>query len=221
MKKIISICLALVMVLSLCVSVSAASFIESPSNNSAPIIIDYTNNDDDCTANVVVLPYGDRDLLSEDEINEIEKAYDDIINSDDLTELFSGLDKIVESMNIVSSDLAVSDLFHINYNDCEDHDEHGDFRIKLQSDTLNGFAGLVQIIDGEWVVVDGAYVEDNEYLVFSVDELSTFAIVVNKNKSETTSPITGDPTVYIAAGVALIVLISLFATGVVVNKKRV
>ncbi len=221
MKKLISICLALVMVLSLSVTVGAVPFVESPSNNKAPIIIDCTNEDEDCTATITVYPYGDRDLLTQDEIKEMEKAYDDIVESDDLTDLFTGLDQKVESSGIISADLAVSDIFHINFKDCEVHDEHGRFKIKLEADTLKGFIGLVQVIDGEWVVVDDAVVEGTEYLVFSADELSTYAIVVNKNKSDTTSPTTGDYTGFITAGIALIAAISLICAGFVVNKKRV
>ena len=149
----------------------------------------------------------------------MEDAYNQIKNSTDLTDMFSGLNSIVDDLDILPSDLKVSDLFHIDFTDCIEHDEHGAFKIKLSADTLKGFAGLIQYIDGEWKLIEGAKVEDGQYLIFSADQLSSFAIVVDSTKSATTSPQTGDPTLAIVAIAAGLVLCTLTAT-VAVNKKK-
>lgn len=219
MKKVFSICLALVMVFALSVSVCAASdsFVNSPSNNKAPVIEECENESDDCTANLVVIPFGDRDKLSGADNKEMEDAYSQIKNSTDLTDMFDGLNSIVKDLDILPSDLKVSDLFHIDVTDCVEHDEHGAFKIKLSADTLKGFAGLIQFINGEWVLIEDAKVEDGQYLIFTADDLSTFAIVVDGTKSATTSPVTGDPTLTILAVAAFVVLAS---TVVVFTKKK-
>lgn len=221
MKKVFSICLALVMVFALSVTVFAApgSFVNSPSHNDAPVIEDFENEDPNCTADLDVIPFGDRNSLSDAEKKEMEDAYNQIKNSTDLTDMFSGLNSIVQDLNILPSDLAVSDLFHINYKDCVEHDDHGAFKIKLSADTLKGFAGLIQYLNGEWVLVEGAKVEDDRYLIFRADELSTFAIVVDSTKAETISPVTGDPTLAILAGAAAFVLFTTAAV-VTVSKKK-
>lgn len=221
MKKFFAICLALVMVFSLSVSVCAAtdSFVSSPSGNKAPVIESFENESEDCTAGLEVIPFGDRNSLSDADKKEMEDAYNQIKNSTDLTDMFSGLNAVVDELDILPSDLKVSDLFHIDVTDCIEHDEHGAFKIKLSADTLKGFAGLIQYIDGEWKLIEGAKVEDGQYLIFTADELSTFAIVVDGTKAVTTSPQTGDPTLAIIAVVAGFALCALTAT-VAVNKKK-
>ncbi len=220
MKKVFAICLALVMVFALSVTVCAApgSFVNSPSGNDAPVIVEYENESDGCTAKLDITSYGDRDELSDADKNEMEDAYNQIKNSSDLTDMFSGLNTIVNDLNILPSDLAVSDLFHIDVTDCIKHDEHGAFTIKISADTLKGFAGLIQYLNGEWILIDNATVEDDRYLIFTADELSTFAIVVDSTKAETISPVTGDPTLALLAGAVAFVFIT--STVVVINKKK-
>jgi len=221
MKKLFTICLALVMVLSLSVSVMAANnFVNSPSNNRAPIIIECENESEDCTASVVVTPFGDRDTLSDEQKKEFQDAYDQIVNADKLDDLFNDLDSVITPGTIVEN-LTVSDLFNMHYTDCNTHDEHGKFKIELSTETLKDFVGLVQFIDGKWQTVTDAKVEDGKYLSFTVKDLSTFAIVVDRSKAETTSPVTGAPTasyiLYIAmASVAFVGLASVL----VIKKKH-
>ncbi len=221
MKKVFAICLAVVMVFALSVTVCAApgSFVNSPSGNKAPVIEEFENESDDCTANLDITSYGDRNSLSDADKKEMEDAYNQIKNSTDLTDMFSGLNAVVDKLDILPTDLAVSDLFHIDYTDCVKHDDHGAFKIKLSADTLKGFAGLIQYLNGEWKLIDNAKVEDGQYLIFTADELSTFAIVVDSTKSATTSPVTGDPTLAIVAGAVAFVLVTATAF-VAVNKKK-
>ncbi|MBE6737627.1 MAG: hypothetical protein E7566_03095 [Ruminococcaceae bacterium] len=221
MKKLFTTLLALVMVLSLSLSVMAApnNFVESPSNNRAPIIIDCENEDEDCTANVVVIPFGDRDKLSDEHRQEIQDAYDQIIGSSDLSDLFSGLDSVL-TPGTITSDLSVSDLFNMHYTDCDLHNNHGKFKIELSTETLKGFVGLVQIVDGKWQLVTDAKVEDGKYLSFTVKDLSTFAIVVDRTKAESISPITGAPVSSYVAGIVAFAVILAAMTSVVVIKRK-
>lgn len=221
MKKVFAICLALVMVLSLSVSVMAATnnFVDSPSNNRAPIIIDCENESEDCTATVVVTPFGDRDTLTEEQRKDFQDAYDQIVNSDNLNDLFNGLDSVITPGTIVDN-LVVSDLFNMHYNDCDTHNEHGKFKIELSTETLKGFVGLVQYVDGKWQTITDAKVEDGKYLSFTVKELSTFAIVVDKSKAETTSPVTGAPTASYILWSSMAAVAFVGIASVVVIKKK-
>ncbi|MBQ9743125.1 MAG: hypothetical protein IJV88_05585 [Ruminococcus sp.] len=221
MKKVLSICLALVMVFALSMTAFAApgSFLESPSGVKGPEIIDFSNSDPNCTADVIVVPYADRDDLSEDHKTEMEDAYTQIHDADDLSNICTGLDSIAQDKGILTGDLAVSDLFALDMFGCDDHDAHGPFTIKLSADTLNGFVSLIQIIDGEWVIVPDAVV-DGEYITFSTEVPSTFAIVVDSTKAVATSPQTGDPSGMIIAAACAFVLVTLVATGVVITKKK-
>lgn len=216
MKKVFAICLALVMVFSLGLNVMAApnNFIESPSNNRAPIIIDCKNESEDCTAIVVITPYGDRDNLSDEQKKNFEDAYNQIVNADSIEDMFSGINSVLPPGSI-STDLSVSDMFNMSYKDCDTHGTHGRFTIQLQPETLKGFVGLIQFIDGEWVLIEDAKVDGN-YLSFTAKDLSTFAIVVDRTKAQATSPVTGTPlTSYIVYGAvfatAALALVVVFA----------
>ena len=81
MKKIITVFIAIIMVL--CISVSAtaaaAGFVSSPSSKPAPEISD--SKSDDCTGSLVIVPFSDRNSLSDDEKKQIEDAYNSITNN--------------------------------------------------------------------------------------------------------------------------------------------
>lgn len=223
MKKLSVVVMAVVMVLALCLNVGAAGwFVKSPSGNDAPIIIEFENEDPNCTASLTIIPYKDRVTLTDEEREEMEDAYDDIVNADDLGELCDALEKLADLAGVSIIDLAVSDLFYIDMDNCDVHYEHGKFKIKLDADTLKGFVGLMQMIDGEWVLVEDAVIDENGYLVFSADELGSFAVVVDKTKNDTTSPQTGDPTMEIAVySSTAVVMLAAFAAVVAYKKKRV
>ena len=108
MKKVLAICLMTVMVLSMSVNVFAApgGFVNSPSGNPAPTVVDFDPSNDACTAQLVITPYGDRHVLSETLRTMLEKAYSEISSSDDLTELNAELAKIAADKNIAGKDLA-------------------------------------------------------------------------------------------------------------------
>jgi len=141
MKKVLAICLMMVMIVSLSATAFAApdGFASSPSGNPAPIVISFTASDEDCTAQLVITPYSDRDELSDVILALFEKAYDTIAESDDLTELNEELAKIATEKGIDGKDLAVSDLFDIHVTGCDYHEEHRDFDIILAADTLSHF----------------------------------------------------------------------------------
>ena len=222
MKKILAICLMMVIVLSMSVmNVFAApgAFLNSPSGNPAPTVVEFDPKDDECTAELIITPYGDKKTLPAELKALIEKAYNAIANTDDLTTFNADLTALAASKKIPGDKLAVSDLFDIHVTGCDYHEGHVDFDIILAADTLNRFVGLLHMNkNGEWELVSNAKVTNNgEHLEFSMDEFSPFAIVIDTSKG---APQTGDDSmIYLYA-----VIMAISALGIIViavkSKKR-
>lgn len=217
MKKILAICL-MIMVLSMGITAFAApnGFVSSPSGNPAPTVDSFTPADDDCTAQLVIVPYGERQELSETLLAIFEKAHSEITSAEDLTKLNADLAKIAADMDIKGENLAVSDLFDIHVTGCDFHDGHLDFDIVLNADTLKHFVGLLHMNkDGEWELVKDAKVVNNgKQLHFSVETLSPFAVVVDTTSGTQSSPQTGDNSmihIYVAIMIALIAALMVLA----------
>lgn len=216
MKKALVVIMALVIMTLCSVSALAAptNFVSSPEENKAPVIVDVTNEDEDCTATVNVTPYSQRKNLSSNSRTNMEKAYKNITETPDLSKLDKDLEDAAKKQGLDGDDLAVSDIFNLEYDDCVEHDEHGNFKIKLTADTLKGFVGLMRFDGEKWTYVKGAAVTDGTYLTFTADKLDNFAIIVKK---DTVSPATGD---FVSVAMTVAMLVSLCGVAVVGRKLR-
>lgn len=182
MKKVLAICLMAVMVLSLSIPAFATSggFVSSPSGSQAPEIVEYRNESKDCKGTLDLTSYADRNSLSEDTRKMLEEAYNAVVNATDITSLSDALRELAEKLGIDAADLAVSDLFDISLNGCDNHENHGAFDITLKTETLKNFVCLLHYYNGEWKVVTDTEVANNgTYLEFKEKDFSPFAIVVN------------------------------------------
>lgn len=190
MKKLFAILLTIVMVAGLSLTALAvpSGFVSSPSSTTAPELSDFESEDEDCTANLEIISFADRDKMHEDDRKAIEDALESIKNAKDLTEINEALANLAEELGINPSDLAISDLFSIVYSDCVSHDEHGNFDITLKPESAKNFVSLLRYNNGKWEMVNGAKVV-NGHLVFNSDVPYPFAIVVNT--STQSSPQTG------------------------------
>lgn len=214
MKKVLVLLVALVMLFSFSVtSLAAGSFLKSPSGNEAPEIVDGKNESEDCTAELVVTPYSKRDDLDDEQRKNIEKAYDIISSTEDLTKLNDELKKLAEEKDIDGKDLAVSDLFNVDIVGCDNHDEHGDFTVKLSSDTLKNFVGLLGFDGTRWRLYKDIVVEGNT-IKFLTDVPENFAIVVNTGAGNISQ--TGDNSniylwtmIFAGSAFAIVVLLTL------------
>ncbi len=215
MKKFMIACLALLLMMSMSLTALAVEggFVDSPSLNPAPRMISFRADSAECEAELDITAYVDRANLSEEDRTAIEAAYTEIKGSDDLSVLNADLAALAESLDVAGTDLAVSDLFDMDYVNCthENHkDLHGNFQIQLEAETLDNFVGLLHRNNGTWELVEAASVDGN-VMTFSIDGFSPFAIVVNTGKH---APDTGDNSmVYmwgiVAAVSALAVVICL------------
>lgn len=221
MKKAFSIILAMVLTLVLSASVCAAPgrFVNSPSNNSVPILISVEKGSADCTGELIITPYNQRNTLPTDLKTLIEKAYSDIASSQDLTTLNKDLAAVAAAQKIAGKDLKVSDLFDIRYEGCTSHNENHTFNIVLKADTLHRFVGLLHMKhNGEWELIENAKVINNgEELSFTISDFSPFAIVVDTSDAEGDSPQTGVKNIAIYGS---LMLVSAMAIVVLVVKGK-
>ncbi len=197
MKKLFALFTALILVLSASVTAFAdpGKFIYSPSRNSAPELLDYSNSDPNCVARLKVTIYADRDSLSEDERNAFEAAYNEIVNANDIADLNSDIAKVAKDKGIPTANLAVSDLFNISCEDDAGHDQHGTFTIKLKAETFKNFVGLMYFDGSEWHYVEDAVLDSDGNLTFTAKEVGPFAVVVNAGENGSNVPsVNGDTT---------------------------
>lgn len=217
MRKIITVCLAVIMLVSVTLSVVAApgNFVKSPSTNPAPELIEGVNESEGCTAQLIITPYIERDTLPEEDRLIIEGVYKQIVESPDLSALTEDLIDVAAKLGVEVKDLAVSDLFDVRYIGCDIHQYHGIFRIKIKAETLDNFVCLLHFHEGEYHIVEDAKVtEDGDYLVFTTNKLSPFAIVVNTSEENPDAPQTNDlfPIYVSIAAVSGLMLIGLAIT---------
>jgi hypothetical protein len=225
MKKIIVICLALVLVFSASFTAFAApgGFYVSPSTKKAPELVSGTNEIEACQSKIIVTAYGDRDQLTEQARKDIESAYASIVGTENLNKLVAALNSVAETRGMDVSKFAASDLFDISATECTTgHDSHGKFEITLKHDTLKDFVAVIHYKNGTWTLVEDALVKnDGEHLEFTVDSFSPFAIIVNTG--DVVTPVTDDEgsiLPYVGAGIGLAALAALVIIPIVLRKRK-
>lgn len=188
MKKLLAVSLAVILVFSLGFTTFANGFVQSPSNNSAPVVdeAETKNETAGCTAEIEITPYSDRDELPAELKKQMEDVYKKISEATDVSALSTELKSFCDKNKINTKDLAVSDLFDIAYEGCTAHDGHGQFTITLKAETLKNFVALLHYDGSKFELVEGAKVSaDGTKLTFKIDDFSPFAIVVNTKGTST------------------------------------
>lgn len=185
MKKVVAIFMVMVMVFAMALPAVAAtdSFTKSPSGNPAPEVEKVEPADKDCTVEIIITPYVDRNDLDTESRSEIEKAYDTIKNNKEDSSLKKALKKLETKEHPIDA-LAISDLFDLDYSDCDGHADHGSVQIHLSAETLDHFVGLLVYVGGEWMLVEGAEVDKEESnLKFLAEKFGPYAIVVDSTQA--------------------------------------
>ena len=221
MKRVLAICIAVIIVVSLSLMALAApgGFISSPSGNKAPELIGGKNESEDCEAKLLVTAYAERDTLPQEVVDKLEEAYEEVVNSADISKLNGKVTDIAKEKEIPVARLAVSDMFDISSFGCAgpDHKGHGHFDVTLKSESLEHFVCLLHYYNGEWEIIENARVE-GEHLIFDVKEFSPFAIVVDAGEDYVKPPQTGDSSHILLY--VIIMAVSLFALIVLLKKSK-
>ena len=178
MKRISTFILAMLMIVALAIPAFAANaFVSSPTGRPAPTLIEFKPDSDDCKAQLVITPYGERDTLSDEARALIEKAYADIANGG--AEFLSILADLAKQLKLDASQLAISDLFDIDTTHCEDHDDHGGFTITIKIDDASKLVGILHLNQTKWEICDIYEIDrEKDTVKFHGTEFSPFALVV-------------------------------------------
>lgn len=220
MKKVLAICLAVVMVISAGVMAFAqGGFVSSPSGNKAPVIVTVTYGDGSCRPEIIITPYVDRETLEEYKEQAMIDAYNEILNCDNLGDLCAALITLAAELGRDVRDFAVSDLFDISAYHNLPHDYCGTITLTLNSETLTNFVGLLhRNSEGVWELIPDVVIDyDKNTITFTVRDFSPFAIVVDTAAED--APNTGS-SIYVPAIVMCVSAISLAAVLISLKKKQ-
>ena len=221
MKKLLAFALTLLVVMSMTLGVFAApgKFINSPTANNAPIVIEIKPLSAECTGSLLVTPYSQRHTLPEAERKAVEEAYAQIVAAIDLTKFCDIFAAHVNKQKLNKDDLAVSDIFDVRVVNCTHHEPHEGFIITVSLDNLANFAGLLHFHNNDWEMVESATVDNaKKTLTFQVDELSPFAVVVDTSNP---APEMGDAAnIILWGGVALVSAAALTVVVVMLRKSK-
>lgn len=217
MKKIVAVAVSLLAVASMSLSVFATGgFVSSPSNNPAPEISVTKPEGAPESLTLVVTPYSERTDLSEEARTQIQNAYASIAATTNVATLAPGLKELAATLGVAEDKLAVADLFDISQSTATE--TKYDFTITLTSDTVEHFVALLHYTGNAWEIVENAEVKNGK-LVFSSDDFSPFAIVVDADGG-VIPPKTGDNSMIAICSVVMAVSAVALVSVLVVSKKK-
>lgn len=227
MKKTFALVVTVILMLSACIPAFAVngSFVGSPSNNSAPTVIDASSTVEGFSGNIVVIPFKNRDTLSAANKEKLEAAYKQIAETTDLSVLAPDIKSVAANAKVEVKDLAISDLFFAYDGDIGEGavaNRSGTYTITLKCDNLDKFVSLLCFNDGKWTVIKDAKINADGNLVFTTDVLGVFSTVVSVDGSGALKPQMGEkfPWVYVVvAGVSAAALVVLAVVAAKTKKK--
>ena len=211
MKRIVFLMLAVVMMLALCVNVSAAG-VQSPGKTEVDIKDVEPENPNDKGLEVVFVPFEDKNELDPAEKKAIEDTYKDITSGSNATGVQDILGDVAKEADKKLDEVVISDVFNMHVEG--EKDPEGNFNVTLNIAEVSGFRALVCMNSktGKWEVVDVKLAKDGKSISFSMKDFGTFAIVSDK------TPETGDHSA--VAIWMMLVSVAVFALAVVLLRKR-
>ncbi len=185
MKKTVSLLIAIVLVFTMGMAVSAekSDFIESPSGSAAPELESVVTPDGEEVSDFFIIPFGGRNNLKPGQKEAFESSYDSIVEADEVVNLNTGLKSLASSKGISPDKLAIGDLFYAGYSDGE---AGGVNTITLSSKNFRNFVALMNYANGVWSIVEDAKLDAAGKLTFTTALTGPFAVVVSKEGSTTT-----------------------------------
>ena len=219
MKKVLALCVALLMVVVLAVpAMAAGAFVSSPSTTPAPELEGFTPDSEDCEAQITITAYANRKNLSEEDRTALEEAYNEIVHHTADNPFKRILGQLAEKLNCDTTQLSVSDLFDIDLTNCARHDGHGGFTITLKVSSAAQIVGILHFNGTEWEITEIQNVDSEKGLVtFHGTDFSPFALVVDNGSGD---PIIGgvdnEPAPNNTWWIVLVVVVVVLAAGAAV-----
>lgn len=223
MKKVLALCVALLMVVVLAVPALAApgAFVSSPSGNTAPTLDGAVSDSEECTAQVIITAYADRANLSDEDRATLEKAYNEIVNYTSDNAFKTILAQLAQELNCNTTQLSVSDLFDIATTNCATHDGHGGFTVTLKVTNAAQLVGILHFNGTAWEIADMQSVDEEKNTVtFHATDFSPFALVVDNGTGAPIVEPTPNNTWWIVLIIVLVVLIAGAVVAYVIYKKN-
>lgn len=214
MKKFLAICLSFILML--CFSVSALAvggFVSSPSANQAPEVVGTDDKDEDCTVEVDITPYAERDDLLEQNREEIEEAYSQIATVSDLGELGEAFKDAAKDAGLDNTALmSISELFDVSVANCTDHNAHGAFNATIKPSSMNNVVALMVYSNGKWSMVKNFKINRSKgQITFTAEKFGPYALVVSKDayspKTSKDTTCVAFPLVAIVASISVVVFV--------------
>ncbi len=188
MKKIIALIMAVAMLATMCIPAFAevGEFIESPSGVKSPKIIEFVPGTHECTANLVITSYAERNKLDDATKALLEKAYDDIASSKVINDaLKTEFTALAEKYEVELSNFVVSNLFDVSYYECPEHAGHKGFTITIDAETADNYVGILHLNGETWEILDSTMDADAKTITFTTETLSPFALVYSTKALKT------------------------------------
>lgn len=170
MKKLIIILTVAIAICAMSVSTLAArgGFVESPSANGAPTIVEGDTDD-----RVMITAYRDKKQnLSAGQIANFDNAYDSALSFPGVSHMNSKIANHASALKVNASDLALSDLFYVTIDG-----NTTSAMASLKSVTFSNFVCLLRYDGSNWVVVDAEINGDNIIEFLAVP--GAYAVVVS------------------------------------------
>ena len=214
MKKLIIILTVVIAICAMSISTLAArgGFIESPSANGAPTIVE--DNTDD---RVMITAYRDRkEALSAEQIVNFDNAYKSALSFSSVSHMNSKITGHASALKVNVSDLALSDFFYVTIDG-----NKASAMVSLKSVNFSNFVCLLRYDGSNWVVVDAELNGDNIIEFLAVP--GAYAVVVSTGATPDYDSYKANKiltTVLIIAAVVAAVLLSIFFIFFILGKKK-
>ncbi len=249
MKRILTLVMAVVLMLTLTLSATAAEFVESITNKGAPelVVVDYVDGKPvvghvvdadgnelstefiDCLVVTSVAEAEDDPDIPDDAKETLLKVYEELNSGVDLSDVCPELDTIVKEKwdkNKTANDLVVKDLFDIT-DLCDDIDtylpQHG-ATLDLTFDlgiAAGTFIAAMIYVDGKWEPVVNTINNGDGTVTVSFDKLCPVAFMVPGSGANLSvvSPTTNDASNIFVWGFVLLMSLVAIAALVVYRRK--
>jgi LPXTG-motif cell wall-anchored protein len=227
MKKVLSVTLAVLMLVTLTASVFATGFTPSAEQKAAPVISGVQNEAGETVAallldasgnevgsvpfsDLIITPVSQKGTAGATVQATLDAAFDELIHATSLFALVTGLGTAAGAAGVAEEDAVISDLFDISLAGASigTIPAGGSIRIVLRT-VLEPFAALHRSGAGEWESIDFEY--SNGLVTITLTHLSAVALVVDAAEEDIdpvypATPDTGEsvsPFVYVGAGLLL------------------